>query len=120
MVNHMLLAYIAVGGTVGVKSLLFSFTGDTFAKFDEGYVVDFSIKKLGFELQITKLDFPCFAISAVQMIIYAYTQNWLYNNLLALIFCIQALQSLFIGNFKNGFILLILLFFYDIFFVFGT
>merc|ERR1712178_396222 len=38
----------------------------------------------------------------------------------ALIFCLQALQSLFIGNFKNGFILLTLLFFYDIFFVFGT
>ena len=27
---------------------------------------------------------------------------------------------MFIGNFKNGFILLVLLFFYDIFFVFGT
>lgn len=88
IVNHMLLAYIAVGGTVGVKSLLFSFTGDTFAKMDEGYVIDFSIKAIGLELQVTKLDFPCFAISAVQMFIYAYTQNWLYNNLLALIFCI--------------------------------
>lgn len=32
----------------------------------------------------------------------------------------HALQSMFIGNFKNGFVLLILLFFYDIFFVFGT
>ena len=27
---------------------------------------------------------------------------------------------MFIGNYKNGFALLILLFFYDIFFVFGT
>jgi minor histocompatibility antigen H13 len=27
---------------------------------------------------------------------------------------------MFIGNFKNGFMLLALLFFYDIFFVFGT
>jgi minor histocompatibility antigen H13 len=27
---------------------------------------------------------------------------------------------MFIGNFKNGFMLLVLLFFYDIFFVFGT
>lgn len=27
---------------------------------------------------------------------------------------------MFLGNFKNGFMLLVLLFFYDIFFVFGT
>ena len=54
------------------------------------------------------------------MIIYVYFKSWLYNNLLAFIFCMQGLQSLFIGNFKNGFVLLVLLFFYDIFFVFGT
>ena len=52
--------------------------------------------------------------------LYVYFKNWIYNNVLALLFCIQALQSMFIGNFKNGFTLLILLFFYDIFFVFGT
>lgn len=49
IVNHFLLAYIAVGGTVGVKSLLFSFTGDTFSAFDEGFVIDFSIKQLGLD-----------------------------------------------------------------------
>ena len=51
---------------------------------------------------------------------YAYFKSWVLNNVLALIFCIHALQSMFIGNFKNGFMLLTLLFFYDIFFVFGT
>jgi len=54
------------------------------------------------------------------MILYVVSKSWIYNNILALIFCIHALQSMFIGNFKNGFALLILLFFYDIFFVFGT
>ena len=52
--------------------------------------------------------------------IYAFYKNMIFNNFLALIFTLQAMQSLFIGNFKNGFILLTLLFFYDIFFVFGT
>lgn len=52
--------------------------------------------------------------------LYIYYKNWVYNNCMALIFCIHALQSMFIGNFKNGFMLLTLLFFYDIFFVFGT
>ena len=54
------------------------------------------------------------------MILYVVSKSWIYNNILALIFCVHALQSMFIGNFKNGFALLILLFFYDIFFVFGT
>jgi minor histocompatibility antigen H13 len=48
------------------------------------------------------------------------TKSWIYNNILAIVFCIHALQFLFLGNFKNGAILLVLLFFYDIFFVFGT
>jgi len=54
------------------------------------------------------------------MSLYYFFKNWVFNNIMALIFCIHALQSMFIGNFKNGFMLLTLLFFYDIFFVFGT
>lgn len=54
------------------------------------------------------------------MSLYYFYKNWLFNNVMALIFCLHALQSMFIGNFKNGFMLLTLLFFYDIFFVFGT
>lgn len=69
---------------------------------------------------MTVLDFPCMLVSFLSMGVYVYTKNWLYNNVLAFLFCINALQTLFIGNFKNGFMLLILLFFYDIFFVFGT
>lgn len=120
VVNYFLLAYIAVGGTAGIKALLYTFTGSTFEKYDEGYIVDFSIKAIGLEVQVTKLDIPCLIVSAIQMLIYVHFKSWLYNNLLAFIFCVQGLQSLFIGNFKNGFVLLILLFFYDIFFVFGT
>lgn len=48
------------------------------------------------------------------------TKNWVYNNFLAIIFCVHAIQFIFLGNFKNGFLLLVFLFFYDIFFVFGT
>lgn len=44
----------------------------------------------------------------------------MYNNILAVVFCVHALQFIFLGNFKTGSLLLTLLFFYDIFFVFGT
>lgn len=118
--NYFILAYIGIGGTAGVKALLTAVVGDAFASMDRDFVVDFGIKAIGFEIQMTKLDFPCLLVSCIQMAIYAGFKSMLYNNFLALIFCLQAMQSLFIGNFKNGFILLVLLFFYDIFFVFGT
>jgi len=73
-----------------------------------------------FELTITPLDLVCLFISCLQMAFYVYSKSWIYNNILAIIFCIHALQFIFLGNFKNGAILLVLLFFYDIFFVFGT
>lgn len=52
--------------------------------------------------------------------VYFISKSWIYNNIICILFCIHALQNLFIGNFKTGYILLTLLFFYDIFFVFGT
>lgn len=119
-VNYLIITYIALGGTVGIKSMLVSFTGDMFSAFDKDYLADFHVKFIDLEVQVTLLDLGCCVISFIQMGLYVYFKNWIYNNMLALLFCIQALQSMFIGNFKNGFTLLILLFFYDIFFVFGT
>lgn len=119
-VNYFLLAYIAVGGTVGVKALVTSFMGNAFDAHDKTKLIDFSIKQIGLEIQATLLDLGCCVISCILMVCYATFKNWVLNNCIALVFCINALQSMFIGNFKNGFILLVLLFFYDIFFVFGT
>lgn len=119
-VNYIIIGYIALGGTIGIKSMVQSFTGDAFDHMDKDYLVDFAVKYIDLEVQVTLLDLMCCFISFIQMGLYVYFKNWIYNNILALVFCIHALQSMFIGNFKNGFTLLILLFFYDIFFVFGT
>jgi len=51
---------------------------------------------------------------------YAYTKYWVTNNLIGLAFSIQAIAMLSLGSFQVGAILLIGLFFYDIFWVFGT
>lgn len=75
---------------------------------------------IGLELEATMYDFFCLIISGIQMGLYCWSKNWVYNNVLCIIFCVHALSSMFIGNFKNGILLLTLLFFYDIFFVFGT
>lgn len=100
--------------------MLESFFGNAFAAYDKDLLIDINVKLIGLELQVTLFDLFCFFISGIQMLLYIWSKNWVYNNVLCLIFCTHALQSMFIGNFKNGFMLLTLLFFYDIFFVFGT
>jgi len=119
-VNYFLMFYIAVGGSQGVKHMLTSFFGNAFQAYDKDLLLNINVKLIGLELQATLFDFFCFGISGIQMLLYVWSKNWVYNNCLCLIFCTHALQSMFIGNFKNGFLLLTLLFFYDIFFVFGT
>ena len=42
------------------------------------------------------------------------------NNILGISFCIQSIERISIGSYKIGAILLVGLFFYDIFWVFGT
>ena len=69
---------------------------------------------------VTPLDLICFVISVVMVLIYFYSKSWIFNNIIAIFFCVHALQFIFLGNFKTGTLLLTLLFFYDIFFVFGT
>ncbi|KAI3987630.1 hypothetical protein MKX01_007096 [Papaver californicum] len=51
---------------------------------------------------------------------YAKQKHWLANNVLGLAFCIQGIEMLSLGSFKTGGILLVGLFFYDIFWVFFT
>ncbi|RZS12615.1 hypothetical protein BHM03_00044088, partial [Ensete ventricosum] len=51
---------------------------------------------------------------------YVLKKHWLANNILGIAFCIQGIEMLSLGSFKTGAILLVGLFFYDIFWVFFT
>ena len=117
-VNYVILVYIAVGGGTGMKALLLSLTGDALSQFDERSVVEVKWKFV--DLQLTALDFLGFVMSCTSVAFYVWSKSWIYNNILAVVFCVHALQFIFLGNFKTGALLLTLLFFYDIFFVFGT
>lgn len=90
-VNYFVLAWIAVGGTTGIKTLLKIFVGAAYDDYDQDFVIDIEVKMIGFELQMTALDFPCMIVSCLSMCVYAYTKNWLYNNILAFLFCLNAL-----------------------------
>ncbi|AAZ10524.1 signal peptide peptidase, putative [Trypanosoma equiperdum] len=52
--------------------------------------------------------------------LYYITGNWLVNNILATGIAVSAISSIHLGSFKSSFVLLLGLFFYDIFWVFGS
>jgi len=51
---------------------------------------------------------------------YLLTKNWIVNNVFGVSFCLVAIRSVNLQDFKTGAILLIGLFFYDVFWVFGS
>ena len=53
-------------------------------------------------------------------IIYTITTYWLLNNFFGIVFSISAVKILNLNQYKVGFLMLWLLFFYDIFWVYGT
>ena len=89
-VNYFVLAYIAIGGTAGIKALLYMAVGSAFEHFDQEFVIDINIPMMD-KLQMTMLDFPCMIVSCLAMLVYVYTKYWLYNNVLAFLFCLNAL-----------------------------
>ena len=69
---------------------------------------------------MSALDVVCFALSAATTYWYMTSQLWMLNNLLACVFAVHVLQSYLIDSFKNGMLLLVLLFAYDAYWVFNT
>jgi minor histocompatibility antigen H13 len=67
---------------------------------------------------------PChavsFAVSAAVCALYFQTKAWYLNNVLGIAFCLQGIERFSLGTYKIASILLVGLFFYDIFWVFGT
>lgn len=90
-VNYFLLIYIAIGGVTGVRSIMEAVFGNKFAEYDKDKLIDFEIKMIGLEIEATMFDFMCLFISLCQMGLYVYSKNWVYNNILCVIFCIHAL-----------------------------
>ena len=120
IVNPLLLAYMGLGGSVSIKALLLSTGMPVFESLDSKVLFHLKIGFMEIDQDITMLDILSLVISYIMVGIYILTKSWIYNNILATLLSMNAIQMLFLGNFKNGFGMLVALFFYDIFFVFGT
>lgn len=119
-VNLLLSAYFSV---VGVFTLT-----TTLAPLVKQFVSNPTVIGKKFDLPLLgKLDLTLTVpemISLVPSSIFAYyyfmTKHFMLNNVLGISFCVQAIERISIGSYRNGAILLVGLFFYDIFWVFGT
>merc|ERR1719321_14626 len=74
--------------------------------------------EIGIELTLTDLVSLLVACGIVW--VYFQKKYWALNNVLGICFCLQGIERLSLGTYKIGAILLVGLFFYDIFWVFGT
>ena len=61
-----------------------------------------------------------FVVGSIVGYFYFTSKHWTLNNVLGMCFCIQGISMFSIGSFKTASILLVGLFFYDVFWVFGT
>lgn len=68
----------------------------------------------------THLHFIGYAISSCVAVWYLYSNHWAASNIFGAAFSIQGIEMLNLGSYRNGLVLLSGLFFYDIFWVFGT
>jgi minor histocompatibility antigen H13 len=66
------------------------------------------------------VDMISLALAACVGVAYMLTKHWILNNLFGIAFAITGVELIAIGSFQIGCIMMLGLFFYDIFWVFGT
>jgi minor histocompatibility antigen H13 len=73
-----------------------------------------------FEVYVSGADILSFLFGVGVVYLYFQSKPWYLNNVLGICFCLQGIGRFSLGTYKIAAILLVGLFFYDIFWVFGT
>lgn len=122
MVNLLLTAYFALIGTYSLTEAFtpllskFVFKGDS-----KVYKRNIKIPFYGvYNLELSQAWMLTFVFAAAFATAWFKTKHYLLNNIFGISLSIKGIESLSLGSFKVGAILLCGLFFYDIFWVFGT
>lgn len=124
-VSAFLIVYFMIIGMESFKGILNNYTNIRHSKPDDPNSIKHplflkDVVILGYDMSISKFEILCLACSIFCALVYVWSKHWLTNNILGIIFTLFALENMFIGSFKVGALLLWGLFFYDIFWVFGT
>lgn len=125
IVSLFLIGYFMLIGMESFKGIINNYTWVGQQREDDPKSVKYPIffkdfKPMGVDLSLSKFDIVCLVLSATCAIFYAVTRHWVTNNIMATIFTLFALENMFLESFQVGSIMLIGLFFYDVFWVFGT
>ncbi|RKP28088.1 signal peptide peptidase-domain-containing protein [Syncephalis pseudoplumigaleata] len=120
-INYLVTTYFAIIGVAALTKLgAVIIRGVTGIKERSFHLRLNKANKEYFDVRFTRLHMVSAVISFVCTAYYAYTKNWIVSNLFGIAFSLSAVQLIQLDSFKTGFILLAGLFFYDIFWVFGT
>jgi len=123
-VNMVLTAYFLIFGVGAITSTIAPLFDKLFGAKEEDKS-HFELKIPFTSMELVSFDYTfgtivAFFVSLAVSCWYAYTKHWIANNVLGFVFCIQGIALISPGRYHIGCILLGLLFFYDIFWVFGT
>jgi len=122
-INLLLTAYFLLFGLAAVTATFSPLLAPLFPKKEKPWKyswLPFWKSKDPFELEFSKSDLLGFILALGISGWYVYTKHWIANNIFGLAFSIQGVAMLSLGSYRVGCILLGGLFFYDIFWVFGT
>lgn len=119
-VNLLLTFYFCLVGVFALTTSLSKFVSQFItSKTQYGFKKKFPI--IGdVDMLMTPADILCLILSSIFSYYYFQTKHYMMNNIFGIAFCIQSIERISIGSYKIGAILLVGLFFYDIFWVFGT
>ena len=123
-VNILFHFYFTIIGTYSIKALIYDklVRFSLFSNYSKRFI--FTFPKIPYindtPVNVNLLDIICYLLASVVGCAYFITKNWTLNNIFGMCFSIFGISNILLGQFKVGFILLGLLFFYDIFWVFGT
>ena len=82
---------MAVGCATPIKSLLDMLQNETLEKLDKKKLLDFTIPYFDVHVEISIVDIFTLIVSGFAMFVYVYTKNWIYNNVIAILFCIHGI-----------------------------
>jgi len=121
-INMLLTAYFLLFGilamTAAFKPLFTPFTGKNLKAWKRSLNIPGLSEPIDIELD--KADLFSLVVSLGIGVWYVLTKHWIANNIVGLAFCVEGVALLSLGSYSVGCILLGGLFFYDIFWVFGT
>ena len=123
--NLVFASYFFVIGTLAltkvVRTLIGYIPGTSLLLDEQLYHIKFNKgTNVYLECRFDVLHIVSLALSALFGVWYLVKKHWLANNVFGLSFSVSGVEMISLGSVKNGCILLSLLFFYDIFWVFGT